>query len=589
LSSAADERPSLRRRLLTLLVRWFALYLLVALALSVFAFQRSRDDAVAERLLLARTVARYLDSTLAAVHRNMDSLAASLPALDDSAVPRLRSFRFQCLFRDAIFVLDGEGRVLVADPSYAAPPATGWLDGRPRVTTLLIADGGRPGLAIAEPFHRDGSLFYVVAEMYPVGSAVSTFLQDLDLGDDFHAAVVDSAGAVIAAADQGRLFQQVPQADALAAKMADDETWVDRTRRCVLCDEHESGPFLSVMVPLMHAPWGVLVQQDEGSAYASLYTLQSGVLGTGLLLALMAALLFRALSRSVVAPIGDLSEQAEELRRGNLARPITVSGDREIVVLADTLEAARRRLAATLDELTSLNETLEAQVAERTRALRVRDVQRRTLVRRLMAAGEEERRRIARELHDEISQLLTVIQLSLDRVPVAAGGDGAREMEKAMSLLEKTQKEVHRVIFDLRPSLLDDLGLAAAVKWYARNYLEPAGLDVRLEVEEDMAVPPTVEITAFRIYQEIVTNILRHAGAETVSVELYLDDGSLVLGVEDDGKGFDPTVEAAGAGIVGMRERAELVGGSLVLDSEAGLGTHVRLEIPLESWREEKR
>lgn len=143
------------------------------------------------------------------------------------------------------------------------------------------------------------------------------------------------------------------------------------------------------------------------------------------------------------------------------------------------------------------------------------------------------------------------------------------------------------MIFDLRPSLLDDLGLATAVKWYARNYLQPAGIDVRLEVV-DLEVPPAVEITAFRIYQEIVTNILRHAGAETVSVELYCDDQTLVLGVEDDGVGFD--LEAAGGGgvgIAGMRERAELVGGEITIDSEPGLGTHVRLLIPLAAWREE--
>ena len=160
-------------------------------------------------------------------------------------------------------------------------------------------------------------------------------------------------------------------------------------------------------------------------------------------------------------------------------------------------------------------------------------------------------------------------------------------MRKAQELLTETQREIHRVIFDLRPSLLDDLGLPTAIKWYARNYLEAEGLDVRLEVEEELTVPPAVEITVFRIYQEIVTNILRHARAETVSVELYTDGASLVLGVEDDGAGFDPAQRAAGAGIVGMRERAELVGGSLELDSEPGLGTHVRLAIPLGAWNEE--
>ncbi len=577
-------RPTLRRRLWRLLVQWFALYLVIAAVVSVVSFQKSRREAVEERLLLARTVARYLDSTLAGVHRNLGALALQLPEADESAVPRLRSFRFQCLFRDSIFLLDERGTVLAADPPYAEPPPAAWLDGRPRVTPLLDLDGaGAAELAIVQPFRRGGATFYLAAEMRPLGSGVSAFLQDLGLGPDVHLAVVDEVGRVIAAADQKSLFQRLTERGELRGSIRDDEPWVESIAACVLCgDEGGGGDYLSVFVPLRQAPWGVLVQQDERSAFSSIHTVQTGVIGTGLLLALMAAFLFRALSRSVVAPIGELSKQAEELRRGNLERPIAVSGDREIEMLAATLEAARQRLASTLAELTGLNENLEGQVAERTRALRERDAQRRHLVRRLLAAGEEERRRIARELHDETSQLLTVVQLSLDRVEV-----DAPEMRKAKELLTETQREIHRLIFDLRPSLLDDLGLPTAVKWYARNYLEPAGLDVRLEVEEELEVPPAVEITAFRIYQEIVTNILRHARAETVSVELYTDAGRLVLAVEDDGAGFDPGQRAAGAGIVGMRERAELVGGTLALDSEPGLGTHVRLEIPLGAWKEE--
>lgn len=586
-------RPTLRRRLWTLLLQWFLVYLAVAAVISVLAFYRARQDAVEERLLLARTVARYLDSTIESSQRNLDALAAQLPALDERAVPRLRSHRFQCLFRDAIFILDAAGRPLVADPSYAQPPAPSWFDGRALVTPLLPPhNGGQPVVAVVQPFLRDGRRYHLAAEMRPLGSAVSGFLQDLGLGPDFHVAVVDETGAVIAAADQKRIFERVPQGPELGDAIEADKPWVATTRGCVLCDqdEHGDGPFLSVLVPLRQAPWGVIVQQHRDRAFSSIRAVQTGVVGTGLLLGLMALVLFRALSRSVVEPIGELSQQAQELWRGNLEAPIGVSGDREIEVLASTLEAARSRLASTLAQLTALNENLEAQVTERTRALRVRDVQRRTLVRRLMAAAEEERRRIARELHDEISQLLTVIQLSLDRVPV--GTAGGADMEKAKNLLAKTQKEIHRVIYDLRPSLLDDLGLAAAVKWYARNYLEGEGLDVRLEVEEELEVPPTVEITAFRIYQEIVTNILRHAGADTVSVELYVDARAegpvLVLAVEDDGAGFDPAAVAeGGAGIVGMRERAELVGGRLSLDSDPGLGTHVQLDIPLADWQEE--
>ena len=293
--------------------------------------------------------------------------------------------------------------------------------------------------------------------------------------------------------------------------------------------------------------------------------------------------LFRALSSSVIGPVRELSEQAEGLRRGELERPIHVEGDPEIQVLAATMDEARGRLLASLDELRKLNENLEGEVAERTaeteRLLRqtlAKDAERRSLVRRLLYAGEEERKRIARELHDEISQLLTVVQLSIDSIPGAR-----RRVTKAKNLLNRTQKELHRIIYDLRPSLLDDLGLPAAIQWYATNYLSPRGLEVHLEVEESLRLPPEIEITTFRIFQEIITNVLRHSEAENVWVELYSTRAKVVLTVEDDGVGFDTAERAGGVGIVGMQERAAIVRGSIEIDSEPGTGTQVIVEFPL--------
>jgi two-component system sensor histidine kinase UhpB len=268
----------------------------------------------------------------------------------------------------------------------------------------------------------------------------------------------------------------------------------------------------------------VVIQQDERRAFSVLRTSQAGLLVTTGLLVVMGVLLSRGLSRSVIDPVQELSRKTAELE--------------------------------------------------------VLSSQRRVLVRRLLAAGEEERRRIARELHDEISQLLTVVQLSLEHAGEGPAA-GELDLDKVRSLLARTQKEVHRVIHDLRPSLLDDLGLAPAVRWYAASYLEPEGIDASLEVDDALELPEEVEITTFRIYQEIVTNILRHSKADHVSVELYREDGRLILAVEDDGVGFAASDPAEGAGLVGIRERAALVGGRVDIDSEPGMGTHVRLEIPL--------
>lgn len=203
------------------------------------------------------------------------------------------------------------------------------------------------------------------------------------------------------------------------------------------------------------------------------------------------------------------------------------------------------------------------------------DSRRRALVRRLLSAGEEERRRIARELHDEIAQLLTAVRLSLGEVSEYPGLDRARE------ILSRTQTEIHRIIHDLRPSLLDDLGLPAAVRSWATSRLAAAGIDVHVEIDEDLELDEEIEIAAYRIYQEIVTNVLRHSEAESASIELFRDGDDLVLVVEDDGVGFAPREKTSTTGILGMRERAALVDGRLDIDSEPGTGTVVSVRIPI--------
>jgi signal transduction histidine kinase len=703
--TGAVKRLTLRRRLYSLLARWFLLFLIVSGIVSFLSFSRFRANAVEERLLLARTVAHYLDSTTSAAIQGLGRLASQLPSLDAGAVGQMRSFRFQSLFREAIYLLDRHGNRLVADPASAEPLQLRDLADRETVTSLLEKASGssRPSVAIIQPFQRDGERYFLVSEMNPLGSMMSTFLQNLGTEPDLHVVVVDVNGKVIAAPDQRQLFRVMPRAKLIGDRITAHRALVFEGVECNVCDKvHEGGGFLTVMAPLRFAPWGVIVQQHKSKAFAALYTSQSGFLAAGALLVLMGVFLSRALLKSVISPIQSLSDQAELLRRGDLSAPITVDGDHEIKVLAVTMDEARQRLSSTLRELQNLNVNLEGQVASRTKVLRtqyenlrllhdvaqvstrereperlipeilrlvvghysfhaaalvtmpldghakvyrfpedaklpwlehgeqapadwqrwlleyqgrvqgtlfcprvgrgnggvmealrhqvalslhgtylvqralVQDGQRRVLVRRLLDASEEERKRIARELHDEIAQLLTVIQLSLEDMH-----DDNAEIRKARELLAETQREVHRIIYDLRPSLLDDLGLSAAIKWYAKNYVSSQGLDVSLEVEDELRPSPEIEIATFRIYQEIITNMLRHAQAENVSVELYSTGDELVLGVEDDGVGFSPEEKYQGAGIVGMRERAALVNGTIRFNSEVGTGTTVTLRIPL--------
>jgi two-component system, NarL family, sensor histidine kinase UhpB len=191
---------------------------------------------------------------------------------------------------------------------------------------------------------------------------------------------------------------------------------------------------------------------------------------------------------------------------------------------------------------------------------------------RALAAQENERRRIARELHDEVGQALTAGMLRLDRADV----DEAREGLRA------ALQEVREIARRLRPEALDDLGLRNALRGLVASVARDAGLDVVPEIDADLPpLTPEQELVIYRVAQEALTNALRHADASALRFVLRAEGGGVVLSVEDDGRGFDPLRVTTVSGIRGMRERALLVRARLEVDSAPGCGTTVRLRTPL--------
>jgi len=209
----------------------------------------------------------------------------------------------------------------------------------------------------------------------------------------------------------------------------------------------------------------------------------------------------------------------------------------------------------------------------------------------VISTQEEERRRIARGLHDEISQALTSLAVNLeavaDALPLDTDEVKAR-LKKIQSIALGTLDEIHKVIWELRPTLLDDLGLIAAVESYAETHLATAGIKAHFETAgSERRMSTMVETAIFRIIQEAVTNIVRHASAESASISIEFEEASITVHIEDDGQGFDPdeamraTKEGRGLGLLSMKERAELLGGSLNIKSKPGQGTQIDFEIPV--------
>lgn len=206
----------------------------------------------------------------------------------------------------------------------------------------------------------------------------------------------------------------------------------------------------------------------------------------------------------------------------------------------------------------------------------------RDALRRVVEAQELERARLARELHDETGQALTSILLGLKHLDDVVETDTAREATASLrELVASTLQDVRRLAVELRPSALDDFGLVTAVERLTSNLSEQSALVVDLEARlGDQRLPPEAETALYRIVQEALTNVVKHADARRVSITLVRKEASAVVVIEDDGQGFDPGALRAGAlGFTGMRERVELVGGRLTVESAPGAGTTLVAEV----------
>lgn len=206
------------------------------------------------------------------------------------------------------------------------------------------------------------------------------------------------------------------------------------------------------------------------------------------------------------------------------------------------------------------------------------------LSRQLMAAQENERRHLARELHDEMGQLLTGLKLKLGSLG-SSPSESPAVLASVSDLIDELIAKLRNLAFSLRPSMLDDLGLLPALQWHFKQYTEQTGVRVDFHHQRmEGRFAPDVETAAYRILQEALTNVARHAGVTEVAVRLYTDAEKLHIDIRDDGCGFDAQSNATwqwSFGLSGMRERAALLNGRLIVDSEPGHGTSIIAEIPL--------
>lgn len=331
--------------------------------------------------------------------------------------------------------------------------------------------------------------------------------------------------------------------------------------------ETDEGLVWDTAVPILDGKIGMArIGLSDASMRAALNTLMLQFLLTILLVSMTSILVAVFLTWILTRPILSLVTATQSVARGDFSPRVPRWANDEIGDLAEAFNKMTGELAHT-DELR-----------------REREALRRQLLEKVITTQEDERRRIARELHDSTSQNLTSLIVGLRIMETNCAQCAAQSKTTDLrQVAARTLEEVHDLSMRLRPRVLDDLGLAAALERLAAEWQARHKIPVDVAIQLDERLPGDVETAVYRITQEALTNIARHAQARSASVLVERRDNTVRTIIEDDGSGFSMTEKRGERhlGLLGMRERAELLNGSLTIESTPGRGTSIFIEIPL--------
>lgn len=581
---------------LTILVSLFAYVALQAV-------DDSSDEILQERLILARTVASSVDRVVATTATLVAGVAASInrsgatfPADAESSVNTLALALTDVNAGtppELVALIDGDGRAVArVGASSESDALLAFAAALPPGNAPVVVGGGAGGplIAVASSLAGDARDARVAAVILPSPQLLR--VSDAASGDvgSYRTELIDADGIVLETSEGDRPLTPTRHIKIIRDSLNQQSSGVGE-HSPPSASGGEAERHVVAFAPLEEMPWGIVVEQPEDVALAVPNDLRNRILwiaGLGFLAALGVAWIT---SRQVVRPLTRLTERARRIASGDLRGTISPEGQDEIRRLSESFETMRNRLETSQRELEEWSRELGDRVEERTAELARRSDERDLLLRKVMTAQEEERKRIARDLHDQVGQSLTALTMTLGSAEAELADTNQAASERIGDLRRAagdTIEEVRRMMADLRPSVLDDMGLSAAVGWYLENHLD------RTQVESSLYVtglipdlPDVVEITAFRVVQEAINNVVKHARAGHATVRLTGDNNQVTGEIIDDGAGFDLSAIEPGAdggwavGLLGMNERVTLLGGSLEIETAPGAGTTIRFVIPL--------
>ncbi len=534
------------RDLRTQILLWTILPLAVILTgvayLGVNNHQSAMRDLVEERDgMLARVVASRVSEAIS-------NRAAILQALDPERPETWEAER--TAFDGGIASFDARGNLLNVNPSRPV-----WETRRAAMVNLFV-----PQSTFSALLNESGVVRVIVAIRRGDTALAGTFtlppLENIGMGAHGVAYLVDAKGIIIAHPDAARIGENLSQHEGIAE--------VIRGESGATFHHAADGSELVVgYAPIPPTGWGLLIEEPWAEVVAPMFQ-YSVLLPVVLLLAAIVALgaIYFGV-RDVIRPLQNLAQAANRIAFGDYtAAKRPVGGVKEIEELRESLDRMAHQVQA-------------AQAAMQ------------TYITTIMRGQEDERMRLARELHDDTIQALIAVQQRIEMTQKALTKDpalAAAKLTELKELLTDTLTSVRRFVRDLRPTYLTDLGLIPALEMLAHESnasFAVEGEEARLDTERELAL--------FRIVQESLRNIAKHARAKTVAVKISFDSDEVTATVEDDGVGFDapeaPTAYARAGhfGLMGMQERAQLFGGNVYVKSERGKGTKVVAYVPIKN------
>jgi signal transduction histidine kinase len=604
-------KGNLQKRITVIILLGISVILLSLGVASHYIIKKNIDDLLNKKLALSRLTRNNIDNIIKDnISRLYDISISGVVDLDDGNFGPEKeavkaAYRYS-IFTDGIFLLDNGGNILLNYPERMQDTSLNILSiepvsrmlalGKPVVSNIYTVEPSKKKvLYVLVPLRdKNGKTVGVAGgQIDPTSPLLFQKLGLLDIGENEFIDIVDSNGVVVASSHPSRMFTHCDRNSFFTTIINERK---ERVASCHVCheagDRKEKHDTVLAFVPLETAPWGISVQELKADVFAPAANLKRLFIGLGFIFIGTALVLTIGISRSIVNPLRNLIRGADRIARGDLSKPIAPEGSDEIGVLSRSFETMRGKLVQSMEGLQRYTQELETRVKERTRQINESHRRAERLLKKLISTQEDERKRIARELHDDTLQELSAALMRIDICRLHPGKITMDKIDTIHGIIMHAYDGLLIVMQNLRPSLLDDLGLIAAVNSLFNIHLREKGIHYFINTTEvkDTRFRPEVEIILFRIVQEAVVNIARHSKAENVFALFKCDKTSVYAEIEDDGIGFDLSSlylhatdarDRRGLGILGMKERALLLGGAMEICSQPDIGTKIGVRIPL--------